>query len=91
MPFPPLGLKSSEPDFAIAFDALFGGFLFELVVGGPGSLIFVADFGGGGTVNDTAYEMSGSLADIGLAAGDTFSFVGTYITKPRRMIARPAA
>jgi hypothetical protein len=68
-----------EADFAIAFNGVFGGFLFELQDGGTGSLIFVASLGGGGNVSDPTFTFPVNAEDIELRAGGSFTFVGTYL------------
>jgi|GEM_PF-3283829 len=65
------------PDYAISFDAGNGGFLFQLVENGSHS--FVAGLGGSGNNNDAQFELTGSLSDLGLSAGDSFGFLVTYL------------
>lgn len=67
-----------DADFAIAMDQNFAG-LWSL--SGTGSHTFVADLNlsPAGTTTSLTYDFDFNLASIGLAPGDSFDFVGTYL------------
>lgn len=69
-----------DADYAIAFDATNGGFLFGLATGS--SLGFLESAGGAGAVSDSAFTFSVSMANLGLTpfSGDTVNYVGTYVS-----------
>ncbi len=68
-----------RPDYALAYDARFGAFLFELSSGGTHAFVStVADAGAAG--NATA-ELTMLMSDIGLVPGDRFGVIGTYISE----------
>lgn len=63
-------------DFAIALDGGFAG-VWETVDAGSHGFITTAN-GAPGGASASPYVLSLTLADLGLAAGDSFTFVGTY-------------
>lgn len=65
-----------DADFAIAIDAGFGG-LWGLA--GTGSHSFESVVSGPFSPADATVSFSFDLSDVGLAAGDSFDFVGTYL------------
>lgn len=67
-------------DFAIGFNQGFAG-LWQLVAGGDGSLAFLksVNLTPLNTATSAAFEMDLLLTDIGLAPGDSFRYVATYM------------
>ncbi|MDQ8190552.1 hypothetical protein [Roseibacillus persicicus] len=63
-------------DYAIALDSGFAG-LWETVDAGSHTFVNTAN-GSTGGATASPYVMTVALADLGLSAGDTFTFVGTY-------------
>ena len=67
-----------EADFAIAIDGNNNVNLFELAAGGNNSLNFITGLSPTTVSNTVSFSLNGT--DIGVAEGDTFDFVGTYIS-----------
>jgi hypothetical protein len=65
-----------QADFAIAIQPTFAG-LFKLNAGGSGSLGFLVSANLDGVLGNP-YEMSLTMADIGLIAGNSFRYLVTY-------------
>ncbi len=65
-------------DFSVAIDSGFAGLW---ALSGTGSHTFVApaNLSPTGNPNSNTFTFSFSLADLGLVAGDSFDFVGTYL------------
>jgi len=72
--------SSFGADYAISFSALGGGRLFGFGLEGVSQLI--TNLGGNGNPSDPIFNFSTQLSDINIAAGDVFSFVGTYLNSP---------
>lgn len=71
-----------QADYAITIEAGFSG-LFQLVAGGNNSLGFVRgnNLTPSGNAGAGAWELDLTLSDIGLAPGDSFDYVATYISE----------
>jgi len=64
-----------EADYAISFDV--GDFLGLFQLGTPTNT-FVTGIGAAGSATDATFSLDFSLADIGIAANDSFNFIGLY-------------
>ena len=65
-------------DYAISYETAFGGMF--AIGGDPANHAFVTTvFSGGADAMDATFTMSFNMSDIGLTAGDSFSFVATYL------------
>jgi hypothetical protein len=67
-----------RPDYALAYDARFGAFLFELSSGGTHR--FVATVADAGAAANATAELTMLMSDIGLEPGDRFAVIGTYLS-----------
>ena len=67
-----------RPDYAIAYDARFGAFLFRLSEGGVHA--FVAQVAPASTQSAANATFTLTLAQLGLAPGDRLSLLGTYLS-----------
>ena len=66
-------------DSASSFDAVSGGFLFN--TSPANNFGFIAGMGGAGAATDAVFTFSTTLANLGVTAGDSFNFVGTYLNE----------
>jgi len=66
-----------SPAFAVSYQTSFAG-LFSIGAD-PANHGFVAGVGGGTNSNDASFPINFNLADIGLAAGDSFRVLVTYL------------
>ncbi|MEL6741192.1 MAG: hypothetical protein AAFP26_11105 [Planctomycetota bacterium] len=65
-------------EFAISYETGFGG-MFSIGADPTNHGFVTTVFGGGADANDATFTMSFNMSDLGLAAGDSFKMVATYL------------